>query len=624
MFSQLRMVFLLVLSFTFLSFTQAQSVRLTGKISNNKNEPLVGVSVRISGTSAGATTDVDGYYTLTLSAGKKYTIEVSSAGYEPKTLTDVEVAASQVNELNIVLEIKAKTEENVIVSAKTQTARKETINAVITFQRNTNTVASVISAESIRRSPDRNTGEVLKRLSGVSLLDGKFIIVRGLADRYNQAVLNGVLLTSTEPDRKTFSFDLIPASMIDNIVVNKAFVPEYPGEWAGGLIQVNTKDVPAKNFLNLQVGAGFNTQTTGKAFLNDSQKGPTDWTGVDNGSRSYPEGYTTKYQFGILSAAEKAAIGKNMRNHWVANESNAPLNNSVQINAGFNSKIFGKKIGGTLGVLYNRAYKTQFIVNRRNIIDLNNNFTLEADYNDTKHIKETTAGAFGGLSIQLNPYNKISAKAIVNVNTTNAVTDRNGIDISRQDSLLKGNEFVYRQNIFFTTQLVGEHTIIAPLTFKWFGAFNILDGYVPDQRRLLYSRKNTSDPYTAVIANSLAQQSGSRIFQSLSDYVYTGGADLSYKFDWLGQKQTVKGGYMLQVKDRLYDALLFAYKLPKDNPALRLLTPDTIFAPENFGDGRANSTLFAFHAIVGNTYRYLANTILNAGFCSLIIAFLKS
>ena len=171
--------------------------------------------------------------------------------------------------------------------------------------------------------------------------------------------------------------------------------------------------------------------------------------------------------------------------------------------------------------------------------------------------------------------------------------------------------------------MVGEHTIVAPLTFKWYGAFNILDGYVPDQRRLLYSRKSPSDPFTAVIANSLAQQSGSRIFQSLSDYVYTGGGDLSYKFDWLGQKQTVKGGYMLQIKDRLYDALLFAYKLPKDNPALRLLTPDKIFAAENFGDGNPNSTLFAFDAIVGNTYRYMANTILNAGFVQFDNSFSK-
>ncbi len=82
-------------------------------------------------------------------------------------------------------------------------------------------------------------------------------------------------------------------------------------------------------------------------------------------------------------------------------------------------------------------------------------------------------------------------------------------------------------------------------------SFNILDGYIPDQRRMLYSRTNTTDPFRAVISNTLSQQSGSRIYQSLSDYIYTAGGDLTYNFNWLGQKQTVKGGYMLQIKDRL-------------------------------------------------------------------------
>ena len=156
------------------------------------------------------------------------------------------------NELNVVLEVAAKDIEGVVVKSQTISARRETTASVIAFQKNTNTVASVISAESIRRSPDKNTGEVLKRTPGASLIDGKFLVIRGLADRYNQAMLNGILLTSTEPDRKTFSFDIIPAPMIDNIIINKAFVPELPGEWAGGLIQVNTKDIPSKNFFNIQ------------------------------------------------------------------------------------------------------------------------------------------------------------------------------------------------------------------------------------------------------------------------------------------------------------------------------------------------------------------------------------
>ena len=107
----------------------------------------------------------------------------------------------------------------------------------------------MISAESIRRSPDRNTAEILKRTPGASIQEGKYIIVRGLADRYNQAMLNGILLTSTEADRKTFSFDLFPSQIIDNIIINKTATPELTGEFAGGLIQVQTKDVPSNSIV---------------------------------------------------------------------------------------------------------------------------------------------------------------------------------------------------------------------------------------------------------------------------------------------------------------------------------------------------------------------------------------
>src|SRR6185369_5362598 len=140
------------------------------------------------------------------------------------------------------------------VTATASSARKETSAALIQFQKNTNTVASVISAETIRRSPDKTTGEVLKRIPGTSIQEGKYLIVRGLSDRYNAALLNGIPLTSSEPDRKTFSFDIFPAALIDNIIINKAFVPELPGEWAGGLVQVNTKDIPSTPFLNILVG----------------------------------------------------------------------------------------------------------------------------------------------------------------------------------------------------------------------------------------------------------------------------------------------------------------------------------------------------------------------------------
>lgn len=600
--------------FFFFIKANAQSIKLSGKVTNEKNEPLSGVSIYING-GKGTSTGTDGLFQLNLNTGSKYELTFSSIGYETKVISEVEVSSGQLNELNVVLKVASKTETGVVITART-TQRRESVNSIIQFQKNTNTVASVISAESIRRSPDRNTGEVLKRTPGASLQEGKFIIVRGLADRYNQAMLDGILLTSTEPDRKTFSFDLIPSSMIDNVVINKAFVPEYPGEWAGGLIQVNTKDIPSRNFFNIQIGTGYNTQTTFKSFYRDAQGGKWDWLGFDDGKRALPSNYTNKTGFDTSSHLGKIAVGKSLRNSWAPEEYTAPLNLSFQANGGFTTQLFGKKAGAIFGLTYSKNNRYQDALNRRNVLnDVNQTFTIENSFNDQRYIKEISTGALGSLSVHLNSLNKITFKSILNVNSTSSVIRREGIDIARPDSLLRGTEFTFRQNTFFTVQLTGEHTIAKPVKLKWYGAFNILDGYNPDQRRLLYSKADPQGVYSAVIANSLSQQSGSRIFQSLSDYIYTAGGALSYNFNAFDQKQTLKGGYMFQVKDRLYDAQLFANYLPKDNPALRQLSPDEIFNPANFGDGTDNK--FSFDAIKNKNFRYMANTILNAGYLQL-------
>lgn len=617
----------LLLSITILVSTltlTAQKGKIEGKITDAKTgNPVSGISVIIKETGKGVATDLEGRYILNAEPGKKYTLQLSSTGYETKEISDVETGPDGIAHIDIALEPKSKTQDEVVVRASS--AKKETVNALISFQKNTNTVASVISAESIRRSPDKNTGEVLKRTPGASLIDGKFLVIRGLADRYNQAMLNGILLTSTEPDRKTFSFDIIPAPMIDNIIINKAFVPELPGEWAGGLIQVNTKDIPAKNFLNIQIGTGFNSQTIGKDFYK-SQGGKLDWLGIDDGARALPDGYTTKSAFTLSSQEEKNNLAKSMPNHWAPVAASVAPNASFQVNGGFAGTLFGKKIGGNIGINYSKTNRYTEILNQLQSLNEDETFSRQFSYNDNRYTQEVILGGLASLSVQLNANNKITAKTIVNVNTNNYVMDRNGIDYNVTGGEdVHGGELTFRQNTFFTTQLNGEHNIISKLKLKWYGAFNILDAYSPDQRRYQYRRETgTQDPFLFLVGSSNAQESGSRVFQSLSDYIYTAGGDLSYNYEMFGQKQTLKGGYMLQVKDRLFDAQLFAnqFNFGYDVRELRMLPIDKIFAPQNFGNG--NDNLFSFKSINNRDFRYMANTILNAGFLQFDNQFAKN
>jgi TonB dependent receptor/CarboxypepD_reg-like domain/TonB-dependent Receptor Plug Domain len=597
----------------------AQKGKIEGKVTDAKTGTVItGATVMIDGSKAGVSTNTDGYFIISVDAGKKHVITLSSINYKPKEITDIEVTVNSVTHLDIVLETAAKTETEVVVKSSA-TKRLETSAALIAYQKNTAVVAQVISAEAIRRSPDKNTGEVLKRAPGTSVQDGKYLVVRGLADRYNQAMLNGILLSSTEPDRKTFSFDLFPAAVIDNIIVNKAFVPELPGEWAGGLVQVNTKDIPAKGFLNIQLGTGFNTQTISKPFYR-YDGGKYDWLGLDDKTRKLPtENFPVKTKFQVLTQDEKNAYAKQFTNTWNVNSGDAGLNASVQINGGFNTKLFGKKAGGLIAVSYSKSNRNLAFDNK--FFSINGaNADVNFDYHNNKYSQDVLLGGLVNFTLQLNNFNKINIKNLFNINASDYTTLRTGKDFESDPVLgenVRAKELAFKSNIYNNTQITGEHNLAKLNTkLKWYGGFGILDQYIPDQRRIQYNQNVSSpnQPYLALISNSLSQKTGSRFFSNLNDYIYTAGADAAKTFRWLHNNQTVKAGYLFQVKDRLFDARPFSLYLSSDNPVIRAQEENSIFGNANIGDV---TNKFSFDEISGNRFRYIANSILNAGYLQL-------
>ena len=603
--------YFLIVTLLLTVFGFAQKGKIEGKVTDAiSGSKISSVSILIVETNTTIIADIDGRYRATLDSNKTYSFKFSAVGYKTKLVEDIIVLSNQIINVDVVLDQLRKTEIAVEVKSS---ARKESANALIAVQKNTSVIAQVISAETIKRSPDKNTGEILKRIPGTSVQEGKYLVVRGLSDRYNQAMLNGILLSSTEPDRKTFSFDIFPAAMVDNIVMNKTFIPELPGEWAGGLVQVQTKDVPSSTFFNMQLGTGFNSNTIGSTFL-QSSGGKMDWLGVDDGTRALPSNLPLRYNFSQLISTDKTAYGKEFRNNWKPISANAPLNSSIQVSAGGTTKIFRKKISGIFALTYNNTNKkTPF----NNIFIANNNGDVELMYENNKYSKDILAGGLANVTIQLNNNNKISFKNLINVNSSNFVVDRfDGRDYiisgGGNGDRVKATEIGFKQNTFFNTQVAGEHNISKYNTrVKWYGGFNILDQYIPDQRRLFYTQdgNNPSADYYALLGLGAGQKSGSIFYSFLSDYIYNAGGDVSKTFDWKGSKHTVKAGYLFQVKDRLFDSRPFFINTASN--ALKQLPADQIFAAENFGAG--NDKL-QFDEISGNAFRYMANSILNAAF----------
>ncbi|MFM9907957.1 MAG: carboxypeptidase regulatory-like domain-containing protein, partial [Chitinophagaceae bacterium] len=253
-----------------LALTQATG-KLSGKIVDEKtNESISGASITAVGTKYGTSSIIDGTYILTLPVGT-YIISYSSkgSGYATKEVPGIVIKAGETNYQNILLSSGG---DLTTVTIKAAPGRKGgTISSVFNLQKRASGAQDGISIDVIVKTPDNNAAQISKRIVGVSVQDNRFVVVRGLAEQYNQTILNGVPMTSTETDRNAFSLDLIPSAVIENIIVNKTATPDMPGNFAGGLVQINTKDFPASNFISVSLQGSINDQTYGKDFYSDKK-----------------------------------------------------------------------------------------------------------------------------------------------------------------------------------------------------------------------------------------------------------------------------------------------------------------------------------------------------------------
>lgn len=259
--------------------------RISGKILDDRGEPLIGASIRIVKPQQATQSATDGSYSLSLKPGT-YALEVSYISFQTQRITDIEVKEDSNTPLTVSMKAETNTLSQVVVSAG---YKKASVESLYARQKNASEITNGISAEQISRTPDKNIGESLKRISGVTTFDNKYIVVRGIGERYNSAILDGTLLPSTDAHSRNFSFDLIPSNMVDNVLVSKTVTPDMNASFGGGLVQINSRDIPNENFTSFTAGASYNDQATGKDFLS-RKRGKYDYLGFDDGRRKFPEG----------------------------------------------------------------------------------------------------------------------------------------------------------------------------------------------------------------------------------------------------------------------------------------------------------------------------------------------
>lgn len=266
---------------------------LAGMVMDETGETLIGAGVRVLEKDYGTITGLDGDYSFELPVGT-YTVEVSYISYQTTQITDVVIKEREITPLNVVLAQEGKQLEEVTVTAN---YNRSTAAGSIQIQKLAPQVSAVLSSEQISKTPDKNVQEALKRVTGVTLVDGKNVSVRGMSERWNSSSLDGVVLPSTDVASKGFSFDLIPSSLIENIMVSKSITPDMNTTFAGGYVQVFTRDIPQADFFTISIGGGVNDQSTFKEMWMP-KRGKLDYLGFDDGRRAFPSGDEFNYHVG--------------------------------------------------------------------------------------------------------------------------------------------------------------------------------------------------------------------------------------------------------------------------------------------------------------------------------------
>jgi TonB-dependent receptor len=614
-----RFIFFAVIILFVSSFSFAQSLqKVSGKITDSESgSPIVGASIVVSASGKGVNSDVEGGFFLSLEKGKKYTITITSVGYNQKQLTDFEITDTDVPSLNVSLDRAAKQLEGAIVRT---TAKKAAQASIYAAQKNSSSISDGISAEIIRKSPDKNTGEVLKRVSGASVQDNKFVIIRGLSERYNVSMLNNSVLPSTEADKKAFAFDIIPSSVVDNLVIYKSATPDLPGDFSGGAIKVLTKDYPAKSLGELSVSISYNSLTTGKNFYKSYPDGSLDAVGFFDNSRLMPGPYyRNKSSFISKSDEFKTAVTKLFPNTYGYTPANQSLPSISVSYTGGNTALLSK--GHKLGYIYSIGYGNGRSVSERERDEFDITRQQRYAYNTSNYDEKNNLSALLNLTYSYGK-SKISLKNLFNNNFVKTTGIRNGANYENSTTdpfYIKSSNSEASGTGLINSVLEGVHKLGNTWNVDWNGSFGYTYKNQPDQRILSFrSPDGVNGNYYLKLNNQNSPEisNAGRVYSFLGEYIYGVSANVTKQFNWLGQAQKLKIGTMNYYRNRTVEVDALGYSslgfTGVQINETKQTTYNTIFSPANIDQYKLTV------ANIGTASTdYDANALLNAGYVML-------
>lgn len=587
-----RRILLVILVLTQFFNNDAAAQKLTGKgrlngtVRNQRNEVLVAATIAVKESGQTTITNLNGEYELDLDTAV-YTIMVSYTGYVTQEITNVIITKKEITKLDVSLEPKMLGE---VVIASSRPRSAGSVSSLFTTQKNSVSVMDGISIDLIRKTPDVNVAQSLRRINGVTVLNEKFIVVRGMADRYNNFLLNGALLPSTESDKKNFSFDLIPNNLIDNIIVNKTASPDLPADFAGGMVQVNTKEIPDKNTYFLSVGSGYNFNSTTKDFISTRitqseyfGKSDESLNWFNNNERNARGTLKLVPTPGSKEVRDIAGLMVKADN-WRFRTYTAYPMQTYQASIGLRRRFHNKN---SIGAFLAGTYRNQWLIEdyfRGSIL---------ADSLRGKQYEFSTNMA-GLASVVFNSgRSKFISNTIITRNYQHSNNVVSGLNNNNEAVITYGN--MIEGTTLILTRLEGEHVVGArKIRINWAGDWSEINRDQPDSRFLDYQKtSNLGAPFDSplpFLPNFYEKNRTSNIgiFSSVLNEQRKGGSlNVTLPFSIKEKKQNLKVGYLFSKRDVDFD---LSYLRTVSNSIIGSTTfyglpMDDIFTVENFNDG---------------------------------------
>jgi hypothetical protein len=477
----------------------------------------------------GVQAKLDGTYEMVVPAGA-YTLKTSYISYAPKVVTGVKVTAGQPTQVDLSLTSEDIQGEEVVVEGR---VLENTDTAVLITQQRAASVSDAVSAEQISRSADSDASDALKRVTGVSVVGGKYVYVRGLGERYSSTMLNGARMTSTEPSKRVVPLDMFPAKLLDNVVTQKTYTADQWAEFAGGVVQINTKDFPEELSLEFGQTVGVEPASNLRSFRS-YPGGDYDFLGFDNGRRELPDlvrrvasdqKIVPRGRFGNtgFTPEELEALGESFENIWDPRAEKSGVNHGYNLSIGNQSQLLGRQLGYVGAVTYGGGADQRH--------EEQNSYTASdaglipyTQYQVDRSTQSVDWGALLNFTYRLTPEQSLSVRNTYTRNAEDEVRTYEGVTNENQDRPLRDQRLRYVERSMRATRFEGEH-LVTPLArsiLSWRLGRSWSSRDEPDNREVLYRL----DPVTGQYQLYDVGESGQRFFSFMDDEEST--AELSW------------------------------------------------------------------------------------------------